>query len=131
MHRPGVGRARDLAQLANARVDLRRYTTLAAQDSIATLQLDTPRALIAQAAATVQNDQAQIAYARVQLTQRDCRADRRAHRRAPARLRDARRPGGEPGAELVSHPVGYLYLDRLSDWMRRRRGAPQGTTETA
>lgn len=60
--------ARDAAQLANARVDLRRYTTLVAQDSIATQQLDTQRALVAQLAATVRNDQAQIDYARVQLS---------------------------------------------------------------
>jgi multidrug efflux system membrane fusion protein len=59
--------ARDAAQLANARVDLQRYTTLVAQDSIATQQLDTQRALVAQLAATVQNDQAQVDYARVQL----------------------------------------------------------------
>ena len=62
-----AARARDAAQLANAKVDLQRYTTLVAQDSIATQQLDTQRALVAQNAATVQNDQAQIDYAKVQL----------------------------------------------------------------
>jgi multidrug efflux system membrane fusion protein len=60
--------ARDAAQLANARIDLQRYTTLVAQDSIATQQLDTQRALVAQLAATVQSDLAQIDYARVQLS---------------------------------------------------------------
>jgi multidrug efflux system membrane fusion protein len=60
--------ARDAAQLANAQVDLQRYQTLVAQDSIATQQLDTQRALVAQLAATVQNDRAQIDYARVQLS---------------------------------------------------------------
>lgn len=60
-------RARDAAQLANARVDLQRYTTLVAQDSIATQQLDTQRALADQYAAAVQNDDAVIAAARVQL----------------------------------------------------------------
>ncbi|HEU4376326.1 MAG TPA: efflux RND transporter periplasmic adaptor subunit [Telluria sp.] len=60
--------ARDAAQLANARVDLRRYTTLVAQDSIATQMLDTQRALVAQLAATVRNDQAQVDFARVQLS---------------------------------------------------------------
>jgi len=60
--------ARDVAQLANARVDLQRYITLVAQDSIATQQLDTQRALVAQLAATVQSDLAQIAYAKVQLS---------------------------------------------------------------
>jgi multidrug efflux system membrane fusion protein len=60
--------ARDAAQLANARIDLQRYTTLVAQDSIATQQLDTQRALVAQLAATVRSDLAQIDYARVQLS---------------------------------------------------------------
>lgn len=60
-------RARDAALLANARLDLQRYTTLVAQDSIATQQLDTQRALVAQYAATVATDQAQIDYAQVQL----------------------------------------------------------------
>jgi len=60
-------RARDAALLANAKLDLQRYTTLVAQDSIATQQLDTQRALVAQYAATVATDQAQIDYAKVQL----------------------------------------------------------------
>lgn len=60
--------ARDAAQLANARIDLQRYTILVAQDSLASQQLDTQRALVAQLAATVRNDQAQIDYARVQLS---------------------------------------------------------------
>lgn len=63
-----AARARDAAQLANAKIDLQRYTTLAAQDSIAIQQLDTQRALVEQNAATVQHDQAQIDYARVQLS---------------------------------------------------------------
>jgi RND family efflux transporter MFP subunit len=63
-----AARARDAAQLANAKIDLQRYTTLVAQDSIAVQQLDTQRALVEQNAATVQHDQAQIDYARVQLS---------------------------------------------------------------
>jgi multidrug efflux system membrane fusion protein len=62
-----AAKARDEALLANARVDLKRFQTLQAQDSIAVQQVDTQRALVAQDAATVQNDQAQIDYARVQL----------------------------------------------------------------
>jgi multidrug efflux system membrane fusion protein len=62
-----AAKARDEALLANARVDLKRFETLLAQDSIAVQQVDTQRALVAQDAATVQNDQAQIDYARVQL----------------------------------------------------------------
>ena len=59
--------ARDQALLANARVDLARYTRLAAQDSIATQQLDTQRATVAQLEATVKLDQAQVDSAEVQL----------------------------------------------------------------
>ena len=60
-------RAKDAAQLANARVDLRRYSTLVAQDSAPRQQLDTQKALVAQIEAAVQTDDAQINYAQVQL----------------------------------------------------------------
>ena len=60
-------KARDEALLANARLDLQRYEKLAAQNSIAVQQRDTQIALVAQDAATVKNDQAQIDYAAVQL----------------------------------------------------------------
>lgn len=59
--------AKDQAQLANARVDLQRYTTLLAQDAATRQQLDTQRALVAQLEAAVQTDAAQIDYVRVQL----------------------------------------------------------------
>lgn len=62
-----AAKARDEALLANARIDLQRYKTLAEQDSIAVQQLDTQVALVAQYVATVRNDQAQIDYAAVQL----------------------------------------------------------------
>jgi multidrug efflux system membrane fusion protein len=62
-----AAKARDEALLADARLDLQRYQKLAAQDSIALQQRDTQIALVAQDAATVENDQAQIDYARVQL----------------------------------------------------------------
>lgn len=61
-------RGKDAAQLANARVDLRRYSTLVAQDSATRQQLDTQKALVAQLEATVQTDDAQINYAQVQLS---------------------------------------------------------------
>ena len=60
-------KAHDEAVLADARLDLQRYQKLTAQDSIAVQQLDTQLALVAQDAATVKNDQAQIDYATVQL----------------------------------------------------------------
>jgi multidrug efflux system membrane fusion protein len=60
-------KARDESLLVNARHDLQRYQTLASQDSIAIQQRDTQIALVAQDAATVQNDQAQIDFAKLQL----------------------------------------------------------------
>jgi membrane fusion protein, multidrug efflux system len=62
-----AAKARDEALLADARLDLQRYIKLAAQNSIAVQMRDTQLALVAQEAATVKNDQAQIEYARVQL----------------------------------------------------------------
>lgn len=60
-------KARDEAQLVNARRDLDRYTELSRLDSIAQQTLDTQRALVAQLQAAVQNDAAQVNYAQVQL----------------------------------------------------------------
>jgi membrane fusion protein, multidrug efflux system len=62
-----AAKARDEALFADARLDLQRYIKLAAQNSIAVQIRDTQQALVAQDAATVKNDQAQIEYARVQL----------------------------------------------------------------
>src|SRR5947208_5633262 len=60
--------ARDQALLANARIDLERYRTLYAQDSIAKQQVDTQKALVRQYEGTVKADQGQIDNARLQLT---------------------------------------------------------------
>lgn len=61
-------KARDEAQLGNARADLQRYTTLIAQDSATQQQVDTQKALVAQLEAARKTDEAQIAYAQVQLS---------------------------------------------------------------
>ena len=61
-------RAKDQATLANARADLKRYTTLIAHDAATQQQLDTQKALVNQLEATVQNDAAQVKYAEVQLS---------------------------------------------------------------
>jgi membrane fusion protein, multidrug efflux system len=53
-------KAQDEAQLANARIDLERYTRLAATNSIARQQLDTQKATVAQLEAQVRLDQAAI-----------------------------------------------------------------------
>ncbi len=61
-------RSKDEAVLHNAQVDLQRYQTLYAQDSIAKQQLDTQAATVAQAQATLKSDQAQIESAKLNLT---------------------------------------------------------------
>ena len=60
--------ARDAAQLNNARLDLERYRTLLAQDSIAGQQVDQQAALVRQLEGTVKLDQAQIDNAKLQLS---------------------------------------------------------------
>jgi len=60
-------KAKDEAALQNAKVDLQRYQILVAQDSIAKQQLDTQAATVAQIAATLQSDQAQIESAKLNL----------------------------------------------------------------
>jgi multidrug efflux system membrane fusion protein len=58
----------DEATLANARVDLVRYTKLAATAYTSAQQADTQKALVAQLEAQVAGDQAQIDQARTQLS---------------------------------------------------------------
>jgi multidrug efflux system membrane fusion protein len=59
--------ARDQALLKNALVDVERYRTLLAQDSIARQQLDTQEALVRQYEGAVKVDQGQLDNARLQL----------------------------------------------------------------
>ncbi|MXS86274.1 efflux RND transporter periplasmic adaptor subunit [Nitrosomonas sp. HPC101] len=59
--------ARDEAQLAVARLDLTRYETLLSQDSIASQQVDTQRALVRQLTGTVAADRAAIGTAELNL----------------------------------------------------------------
>jgi membrane fusion protein, multidrug efflux system len=60
--------ARDEALLRNARVDLERYRTLVAEDSIPTQQLDTQAELVHQYEGVVETDHGQIDNVRLQLT---------------------------------------------------------------
>ncbi len=60
--------ARDKALLDNSRVDLERYKVLFQQQAVPKQQLDTQLATVAQTAATIKSDQAQIDNARLQLT---------------------------------------------------------------
>jgi multidrug efflux system membrane fusion protein len=59
--------ARDQAQLLNARLDLKRYQQLAAQDSIAHQQLDTQAALVKQDEGVVAIDQGVVDTAKINL----------------------------------------------------------------
>ncbi|MFL5267068.1 MAG: MdtA/MuxA family multidrug efflux RND transporter periplasmic adaptor subunit [Stellaceae bacterium] len=60
--------AKDQALLKNAQLDLQRYNTLVAQNSIAKQTRDTQISLVAQYQATVQADQAQIDAQKLNLT---------------------------------------------------------------
>jgi multidrug efflux system membrane fusion protein len=62
-----AAKAKDEALLADAKLDLLRYQKLTAENSIATQTRDTQLAVVAQDEATVNNDQAQIEYAALQL----------------------------------------------------------------
>ncbi|MEJ0074269.1 MAG: efflux RND transporter periplasmic adaptor subunit [Alphaproteobacteria bacterium] len=61
-------KAKDEATLANARIDLERYTRLAAMNSGSKQQADTQKALVAQLEAQIQGDQAAIDNARTMLS---------------------------------------------------------------
>jgi membrane fusion protein, multidrug efflux system len=60
--------ARDQAQLKNAQVDLERYQTLLAQDSISRQQVDTQAALVRQFQGAVESDKGAIDNAQLQIT---------------------------------------------------------------
>jgi multidrug efflux system membrane fusion protein len=58
---------KDIAQLANARIDQQRYAELAPQDLASKQQVDTQKSLVAQLEAQVAGDQAAIDNAKTQL----------------------------------------------------------------
>jgi membrane fusion protein, multidrug efflux system len=62
-----AAKLRDEAQLANARLDLERSTTLVAREFATRQSVDTQRALVAQLEAAVKGDQAAVDSAEVQL----------------------------------------------------------------
>jgi multidrug efflux system membrane fusion protein len=62
-----AAKAKDVAQLANARRDLERYVTLAPDEFTSKQTLDTQRALVDQLVAQIDSDQAAIDAARTQL----------------------------------------------------------------
>jgi membrane fusion protein, multidrug efflux system len=67
-------KAQDDATLANAKLDLARYSTLAKQDFATKQQLDTQNALVLQLTATIAADSAAIEAARTQLDYTTIRA---------------------------------------------------------
>jgi membrane fusion protein, multidrug efflux system len=62
-----AAKAKDAAQLANAKLDLQRYTVLQPQDLASKQTVDTQRAMVDQLSAQLQVDQAVIDNARTQL----------------------------------------------------------------
>ena len=72
--RPTAKKAQDDATLANAKLDLTRYATLAKQDFATKQQLDTQNALVLQLTATIAADAAAIEAARTQLDYTTIRA---------------------------------------------------------
>ena len=59
--------ARDQASVANAQLDLKRYQTLAKEDSVSGQQVDTQAALVRQDEGTVKTDEANVASAKLNL----------------------------------------------------------------
>jgi multidrug efflux system membrane fusion protein len=108
---------RDEALLRNARVDLARYRTLVAEDSIPTQQLDTQVELVHQDEGTVETDRGQIENVKLQLAYcQDHSAARRAAG-APARR------SGKHRARDRSERVGRDHAGRAD---RRRLHDPRG-----
>jgi membrane fusion protein, multidrug efflux system len=64
-------KAQDEAQLANAKLDLERYTKLAATNAVQKQQVDTQKALVDQLTAQTQSDQASINNAKATLDYTD------------------------------------------------------------
>jgi multidrug efflux system membrane fusion protein len=67
LHQAEADKARDEALLANARLDLERYSKLAVKEYATRQSVDTQEALVAQYQAAIAHDQAVIDNARVQL----------------------------------------------------------------
>lgn len=104
--------ARDEALLAAARVDLTRYEKLIKQDSIASQQVDTQRALVKQYVATIQSDQAAVENAELNLNY--CRIVSPIDGRVGLRLVDAGnyvQPSDPNGIVIITllQPISVLF----------------------
>src|SRR5690606_11795156 len=119
--------ARDQALLANARLDVERYRTLLAQDSIAKQQVDAQEALVRQYEGIVRMDQGQVENARLQLNY--ARITAPITGRVGLRQVDPGnivRTGDANGIVVITQlaPIGVLFTvpqDRLPALMKRLR----------
>lgn len=98
--------ARDKALLANAKLDVERYTTLWKQDSVAKQTLDTASSLVKQLEGTVKFDQGQIDSAKLNLTY--CRIT------APVSGRVGLRQVDQGNYVQTSDPNGIVVINTLS-----------------
>jgi len=123
--------ARDQAQLANAQIDLERYKTLLAQDSIAQQQVDTQAALVRQYQGTIEADRGAVDNAKLQLSYTKIRAP--ASGRTGLRLVDAGNmvhQSDTNGLVVITEidPIDVVYAiaeDKLTAIRRRTQsGAP-------
>ena len=114
-------KAHDEAQLANAKLDLQRYTSLVAKDYATRQSVDTQQALIAQLEATIRGDQAAIENAQTQLSYTSIVSP--LDGRTGMRLIDRGNivHAGDPGGLVVItqvHPIAVLFSlpqDHLQD----------------
>lgn len=130
-------RAKDVAQLVNARRDLQRTVTLIEQDAATPQALDAQRAQVAQLEAALQSDDAQIRFAGVQLS--FTRITAPISGRVGARLVD---PGNivhaadANGLVVINQidPIAVVFTlpeDAFQDINRALRGAAQPLTVVA
>jgi multidrug efflux system membrane fusion protein len=104
--------ARDQATLAEANLDLTRFTNLLKQDSIASQQVDTQRSLVKQTEATVQSDKATIEAAKINLAY--CRIVSPVSGRVGLRLVDLGnyvQPGDSTGLVVITQikPISVIF----------------------
>ncbi len=119
--------ARDQALLANARLDVERYRTLLAQDSIAKQQVDAQEALVRQYEGVVKSDQSQVENARLQLSY--ARITAPISGRVGLRLIDPGnivRAGDATGLVVITQlaPIGVLFTvpqDNLPALLKRQQ----------
>jgi multidrug efflux system membrane fusion protein len=116
-----AAKARDEAQMANAKLDLDRYESLVAKDFATRQSVDTQKALLAQLEATVRGDQAAIENAETQLSYTSIVSP--LDGRTGMRLIDRGNivHAGDPGGLVVItqvHPIAVLFSlpqDHLQD----------------